>query len=233
LERHTLASGERASVDEQMIVERIHAAVMRQALRPKTKLSESALCKTFDVGRMKVRRALLLLASQGIVDLQSNRGAFIACPDLKQASEIFEARKLIEPNLIERLSMAIDAGGICVLSDHIDAEKQARQKNERPEIIRLSGELHVAIASVFGNTFLMRTVRELVARTSLIVGLFGDESSTSCREDEHEQILNALKRGDADNASKLTWEHLDHIQKSLDFSHPQNDKPDLITLLRA
>jgi len=128
LERHTLASGERASVDEQMIVERIHAAVMRQALRPKTKLSESALCKTFDVGRMKVRRALLLLASQGIVDLQSNRGAFIACPDLKQASEIFEARKLIEPNLIERLSMAIDAGGICVLSDHIDAEKQARQK---------------------------------------------------------------------------------------------------------
>ena len=57
--------------DENMIVERIYKAVMEQRLAPNTKLSEASLCETFNVGRMHVRRALLLLSSQGIIDLHS------------------------------------------------------------------------------------------------------------------------------------------------------------------
>ena len=66
--------------DENFIVERIYKAVMEQRLAPNTKLSEARLCEIFGVGRMRVRRALLLLSSQGIIELQSNRGAYVACP---------------------------------------------------------------------------------------------------------------------------------------------------------
>ena len=81
--------------EEKVIVDRIFSAVMEQRLAPRTKLAEATLCRTFGVGRMRVRRALLLLGSQGIVELHSNRGAYVACPSPEEAREVFEARRII------------------------------------------------------------------------------------------------------------------------------------------
>ena len=93
--------------DENFIVERIYKAVMEQRLAPNTKLSEARLCETFGVGRMRVRRALLLLSSQGIIELQSNRGAYVACPDKSEANDVFAARMLIEPPLVRQLAQKL------------------------------------------------------------------------------------------------------------------------------
>jgi DNA-binding GntR family transcriptional regulator len=125
--------------DERIIVERIYKAVMEQRLAPNTKLSEARLCETFGVGRMHVRRALLLLSSQGIVELQSNRGAYVACPDKSEASDVFAARMLIEPPLVRQLAQSSGEIDLTVLTDHIALEDTAREQNERTEIIRLSG----------------------------------------------------------------------------------------------
>ncbi|WP_425101509.1 GntR family transcriptional regulator [Tropicibacter sp. S64] len=218
--------------DEHMIVDRIYSAVMRQTLAPMTKLSESTICDSFGVGRMKARRALLLLASQGIVELRSNRGAFVASPTQKDADEVFEARAHIEPSLIAQVSERIDAKGLAALTDHIEKEKAARRTDNRQEIIRLSGEFHVLIATVSGNGFLIRTLRELVTRTSLIVAMFGSGKSSCCREDEHEKILGAIQARNAERAAALAREHLDHIRMDLDFSRSHKTQPDLVKLLR-
>lgn len=219
--------------DEQKIVDRIYHAVMEQRLPPRTKLGEAELCESFEVGRMKVRRALLLLASQGIVDLQSNRGAFVACPTQKDANEVFEARLHIEPSLVRQVARTVNPEGLRILSEHVEQEKVARQNGERTELIRLTGEFHVKIAIVSGNSLLVRTLRELATRTSLVVGLFGTERSASCREDEHEMILAAIKDGDEELASVLVRGHLRHIQEHLDLSRTKRDEPDLVSLLRA
>lgn len=218
--------------EEHKIVDRIYNAVMQQTLAPMTKLSESTICESFGVGRMKARRALLLLASQGIVELRSNRGAFVASPTQKDADEVFEARIHIEPSLIAQVSERIDTAALKILTDHINKEKAARQAENRQEIIRLSGEFHVLIATVSGNGFLIRTLRELVTRTSLIVAMFGSGKSSCCREDEHEKILEAIQSRDAKLAASLARTHLDHIRMDLDFTQAHKTAPDLVTLLR-
>ena len=53
-------------IGEEIIVDRIFEAVVEQRLPAGTKLSESALCDAFGVGRMRIRRALLHLASREI-----------------------------------------------------------------------------------------------------------------------------------------------------------------------
>lgn len=204
--------------DERVIVDRIFKAVMEQRLAPKTKLSEADLCETFNVGRMKVRRALLLLSSQGIVDLQTNRGAYVACPDAKEAEDVFEARRHIEPGIVGSICETIDDKGRKILRDHVELEKKARLDGNRPELIRLSGEFHVKMIAVSGNDLLTRIIRELVIRTSLIVGLFGSGKGTCCREDEHEEILRAIEAGDKAAATVLVTEHLNHIQEGLELS---------------
>ena len=144
----------RADPDEQIIVDRIYSAVMEQKLAPRTKLSEQSLCEAFGTGRMRVRRALLLLSSQGIVELHSNRGAFIACPSPDEAREVFVARLMIETGIVRELAHKISSAAVNALRSHIVKEDEARARSDRTEIIRLSGEFHVELAKCHNNKVL-------------------------------------------------------------------------------
>ena len=200
---------------EKFIVERIYRAVMEQRLPPKTKLSESKLCETFGVGRMHVRRALLLLSSEGIIALHSNRGAYVSSPDQKEANEVFEARLMIEPPLVRKLAGSVSPTKLSVLFKHLEQENVARQNDDRTNLIRLSGEFHVKLADTYGNSFISKTVRELVTKTSLIVGMYGSSSHSSCPDDEHQRLLEAIKANESDLAQDIISEHLKHIWKGL------------------
>ena len=217
--------------DEGLIVERIYKAVMEQRLAPNTKLSEARLCETFGVGRMRVRRALLLLSSQGIIELQSNRGAYVACPDKSEANDVFAARMLIEPPLVRQLAQSSGDIDLALLTEHIALEDAAREQKERTEIIRLSGEFHTKLAQATGNKFIFRMMRELVTRTSLIVGLFGSSENASCPDDEHSKILTAIQSHNPEMAEQLLISHLSHIQSGLDMESRQEPQDDLAAIL--
>jgi DNA-binding GntR family transcriptional regulator len=132
---------------------------------------------------MRVRRALVLLASQGIVDLHSNRGAFVACPDRKEAHDVFNARLAVEPSIVRGVAVNAGTADLKVLGEHIELEQEARAKRRRRDVIRLSGEFHVKLAQATDNAVLVRIVRELVTRTSLTIGLFANSDASSCKED--------------------------------------------------
>lgn len=221
----------KADPDEQMIVDRIYSAVMEQKLAPRTKLSEAALCDSFGVGRMRVRRSLLLLASQGIVDLHSNRGAYVACPSPEEADEVFEARMMIEPGLVRAMAENAPEKVIAGLRTHLKREDEARNQQERSKIIRLSGEFHVELAKGHGNSALTRFMRELVTRTSLIVGLFGTNREATCPDDEHSQIVEAIAAGDGEQAAMRVKHHLTHIRQGLDVTNVNSEPPDLARIL--
>jgi DNA-binding GntR family transcriptional regulator len=213
--------------DEQKIVERIYAAVIEQRLPPKTKLSEAMLCESFGVGRMPVRRALLLLASQGIVDLHSNRGAFVSSPSRKEVRDVFDARLALEPSIVRQVAEHAEPSVLDALERHIQQEQQAKDGRNRREAIRLSGEFHVKLAAATGNAVLIRMLRELVTRTSLIIGLFGTSDVSSCEEREHGCILDALRKRDGNAADTLIRTHLAHIEANLDLGAGGASEPNL------
>lgn len=232
LSKHTQKPPDKTpSLIERHIVERIYSAVMEQQLAPGTKLSESMLCQSFAASRQTVRRALLLLGSQGIVDLHAHRGAFIAKPDRKQAHDVFDARLSLEPGIVRRVAKQASDSDLNVLAQHIAQEQQAKQARKRRDIIRLSGEFHIKLAQVTHNAVLTRMVRELVTRTSLIIGLFGTSGVSNCEEDEHQSLLRTLQQGDAIEADRLMREHLAHIEADLDLSADWDKPTDLTDIL--
>lgn len=218
-------------VDEAEIVERIYNAVMERRLGPAQKLGENRLCEAFGVSRARVRSALLLLSNQGIVDLKSNKGAFVASPDRTEANEIFDARSMLEPAIARQVAVEISPADLTMLKQHIVLEDEARKNGHGAALIRLSGEFHVKVALASGNSVLKRVVRELVTKSSLIVGLFGTSNRTVCPDDEHSVILNEIERGDSDAAAAHMFEHLVHIRSGLDLSAPRPEKGDLTDIL--
>lgn len=217
---------------EDEIVDRIFEAVIDQRLPPGTKLSEASLCEAFGVGRMRIRQSLLLLASREVVELLPNRGAFVASPTAEQAREVFEARLMIEPN-VARLAVerATDADW-ARLEEHLRLENAAHAENRRRDAIRLSGQFHVLLAEVAGNAVALRMVKELVTRTSLIIGIFGSPGVSNCRDEDHGDILGSFRDRDGDRAAALMDDHLRHIQEHLDLGGRAEAPTDLVSIFR-
>jgi DNA-binding GntR family transcriptional regulator len=217
-------------VAEESIVERIFAAVVEQRLPPGTKLVESALCEAFGVGRMRIRRSLLLLSSREVVELHPNRGAYVASPTAKQAREVFEARMTLEPT-IARLAVerATDAD-IAALSAHLKMEHDAHHTESRHEAIRLSGQFHILLAQIASNAVMLRMTKELVTRTSLIIGIFGAPGVVNCRDDDHELILSAFRARDGQAAANRMASHLREIEGALNLENKNSGAVNLVSL---
>lgn len=217
-------------IDESDIVDRIFEAVIEQRLPPGTKLSESALCEAFGVGRMRIRRSLLLLASREVVELHANRGAFVASPTAEQAREVFEARLALEPNIARLAVQRAREEDIAVLNRHLEMEYLAHKERHRHDAIRLSGQFHTLMAQIAGNAVLIRAMKELVTRTSLIIGIFGAPGVSNCRDDDHAAIVGAFHTRDAEKAAWMMTLHLRHIENHLQLSAKTTDSVDLVQL---
>lgn len=221
----------RAPATEEAIYERILAAIFEHGLAPGAKLGEDRLASIFGVSRARIRRVLPRLAHEGLITLEPNRGAFVAKPTVAQARDIFEARRLIEPGILARFMALAGRSGIARLRQHLRSEKRARAVDDKPAIVRLSGEFHMLMADMAGNSMLARSMRELTSLTCLIIALYDAPTMPHCRSDEHEEIVDAMAAGERVRASRLMIEHLDHVEQGLDLNVEPHRPIDLETAL--
>ncbi|AIP64292.1 GntR family transcriptional regulator [Burkholderia thailandensis] len=194
------------------IAERIRTAILEHRLAPGTKLTEAQLCEVFGVKRGTIRQALALLATDRLVDLEPNRGAFVASPTLQDVHEVFEMRRIVELAVMERLATGPGAKRLKGVAATIDKERHAFERRDFPAWIRLSGEFHTELAALTGNTVLRDCLGGLVARSTLMSALYESHGRSPCSFDDHAQILAALEAGDAKRAAQLMAHHLQHVE---------------------
>ena len=197
------------------IYEKIYVAILEHRLHPGTKLVEERLAEIFGASRARIREVLARLAHEQIVELYPQRGAYVAKPSIEQALDVFEARRLIEPAVLRRLIDTLTPEKLARLRQHQDLELDARRRDDKRAVVRLSGEFHSLAADLAGNTALARSMRELSVLTCLMIFLYDAPTSTSCRADEHSQLIEAIAKRDPARAERLMLEHLDHIESSM------------------
>lgn len=202
------------------IRDQLRDAIIDRRLAPGTKLNEAEVGELFDVSRTVVRAALQMLSFEGLVRTERNRGAFVANPTPEEARQVFESRRLIEPALAIAAAERITPADVARLRGQLDAESKLlgeRGAHIRRAEIRSSGDFHLLLADIAGNAILQRFMEELVARSSLVIALYGRTGASSCGHSDHEQILAALIDGDGARAGKLAVHHIDHIEADLDL----------------
>jgi len=202
------------------IREALRNAIIDRRLAPGTKLSESEVGALFDVSRTVARAALQMLAFEGLVKTERNRGAFVSNPSPDEATQIFASRRLIEPGIVAAAIGRISASDREMFRRQLDEE--SRYMNQRGPAarraeIKASGDFHLLLASVAGNAILQKFMDELVARSSLVIALYGQSGVSSCGHAEHSEILDALEKGDAKRAVALMIHHIDHVEADLDL----------------
>ena len=64
---------------------------------------------------------------------------------------------------------------------------------------------------------MQRFMEELVARSSLVIALYGQSTVSSCGHAEHGDIIEAIERKELDRACQLMLHHIAHIEADLDL----------------
>ena len=123
--------------------------------------------------------------------------------------------RLANEQVVELIPPRLDANTLTALREHQRKEAEARRLDDKRAIVRLSGEFHLLLAELAGNTALVRSMRELSTITCLIIFLYDAPTATSCRADDHAQIVAAIAAKDVAKAEALMLHHLDDIERSL------------------
>lgn len=218
----------RSSVDD--ISERVLTAIWEHRLPPGTQLVEEKLAGLFGVSRTKIRQALARLAHDGILTISPNRGTFVSSPTIDEARHVFNARRLLEPALMQGIVDTVTKAQMKRLRSCTALEAAARARGDRRAVIRLSGEFHILLAETSGNPFLIKTTRELCSLTCLIIALYDSPGIAACPHHEHSALLDVIEARDAERSAVLMREHLDHIEHSLELEVPADEEIDLATV---
>ena len=201
--------------DEEAIYNTMSGALLAGRLAPGTPLRETALADVFCVSRERIRKILLRLGTNRLIDQVPNRGAFVAAPSLEQARDIYEARRILEGGIVAHLAPGLGPRDMERLQSHLERESVALTRGDRALSVRLSAEFHMILAGATGNAFIVQQLQELVSRTSMLVAVFEAARSTQCSCEEHHDIIAALRNGDAAAAARAMRVHLSLIETRL------------------
>ena len=85
-----------------IVFEALRDAIIKGDLAIGEALRQDEIAKLFNVSRIPVREALSRLEEQGLVRTQRYKGAVVSGLSAEEATEIFDFRLLVEPEIIRR-----------------------------------------------------------------------------------------------------------------------------------
>jgi len=199
----------------------IYAAVIDHRLAPGTRLREEELAETFGVSRTVVRQALHRLAQEQVVVLRPNRGAQVSEPTRRDGEHVFDARRVVECEVVRRLAGTLGATQLAALQKLVDAEDAAVIALDKQEAIRLSGQFHLQLAQLSGNPIFTRLLEALLPTTSLLMALYKAPGEPMCVAHSHRRLISVLQRGAPSAATAEMKRHLNEIEQTLTQPAPR------------
>ena len=200
---------------EAWIYDQVFSAILDQRLMPDTKLTEKDLCDVFGVSRTIIRKVLLRLSIDRVVELRPNRGAVIAAPGPEEVREIFEARRLLEDGIVAEAAEKCGPEDARALKEIALRERECAHSGKPGDAIRLSGDFHLRLADIAGNRPLRELLRQLVAQTSLAISLYAPGGASMCDDNDHDRLIAAIADSNRGLSRQIMHEHLSECERHL------------------
>lgn len=193
----------------QELVERVRNLVVEDVLKPGEKVPEKDLCETFGVSRTPLREALKVLASEGLIVLQTNRGARVAEITRAELEKTLPVIAVLEQLAGELACRNLSDAGITQIGKRHDAMIKAFQAGDRKAYFQANQDIHNAVIEGAQNEILEAHHRMLAARVrrARFMANLSDERWAQAIQ-EHEQMMEKLRARDATELGILMKTHM-------------------------
>jgi DNA-binding GntR family transcriptional regulator len=184
--------------------------IATQEIPPGSKLRENELALEFGVARARVREALSVLEQRGLVERIPNRGAVVMRLELSQVAHLYDVREVLE--------------GLCARLATVNGDpaiwRAALAQFKGPMVRHVAaGDIDAYIAGYetfrrhlidgAGNPVLAGMLDSILERTqALIRRIIILPGRAEVGLQQHTALLEAMVRGDADEAERLRRENM-------------------------
>jgi DNA-binding GntR family transcriptional regulator len=175
-------------------------------LPPGGVVDEGHLQERLGIGRTPIREAIQRLQRDQLVHVAPRRGVFVTEVDPEQLSLLFETRAVVEPYAARLAAVR----GTDVEWDEMAAVlANAAHSIEPAALLGLDRRCHEIMWAAAQNPYVVSTVDMLYTHSERVWHLYlRNVADMHGALDEHEAVLDALRRRDADRAATLVEAHV-------------------------
>src|SRR6056297_1925186 len=198
----------RATLHEEL-ANKLRELIVNGELEPGSKVPEKELCEAYGVSRTPLREALKVLAADGVITLNPNRGAWVTKVTADDMREVFPVMGALEALSGELACARIkDAEMAEIEALHADMVRHFHA-GDRAQYFIANQAIHEAILHAAGNETLTTQYRALAARIRQ-ARYVANMTTERWRQaiDEHEDIMTALRARDGATLARVLREHL-------------------------
>lgn len=201
------AAGGRIST--QAICTAIRDDIVSGRCPPGSRLAEELLAKRYGVSRVPIREALRTLESEGFVWTRRHVGASVAELTEQEAADLLEISALLEPLGAARAAQRRSQAHLKVLRGLVRLGQERAHQGQLSDLPALGGWFHETLARASGGSGLSQL---LVRLRQKLTWAYSVEAPLRAVEtwSEHAAIVDAVARGDAEQARRLTALHVEH-----------------------
>lgn len=205
--------GGRRGPGQPRLTDAAYSAIKRDILEcklsPGQEVTERELAARYGLGKAPLREALIRLGHEELVQSIPRSGYRVALLTIHDVQDIFALRLLLEPAATREAAGHIDPAELERLNQVCTAGYTPGDRASESAFLRANREFHVAIAAASGNRRLARILEGLLEETERLfhLGLAVRDRSDEMRH-EHEDLIDALRRGDAEAAVQTTVEQI-------------------------
>ncbi|MGE5145331.1 MAG: GntR family transcriptional regulator [Candidatus Eiseniibacteriota bacterium] len=191
---------------------RLADEIITGRLRPGDRLDEREIATRFGLSRTPVREALRQLAAIGLAELRPHRGVIVARPGDDYLTETFELMADLEALCAKYAAMRMSAAERRALEAcHLTSGVMVRT-GDREAYAAHNTELHGLIYRGSHNRALEESAQALRRRLAPYRrGQFSVLGRLASSFAEHEQVVNAIVRGDAMTAATAVHAHVSTV----------------------
>jgi len=198
------------------LLERIRDLIVGCELRPEAKIPEKELCQRFGVSRTPLREALKVLAYEGLVVLQPNRGATVSPLTIADLDDLFPICSRLEALAGELACRHCRDDEIAEIRTLHDEMVEHYRRRSRKRYFELNEAIHTRIHLGACNPTLYAMLRSIVSRirrARIYANVSDERWADSIRE--HEEIIAALEGRKGPDLAELLRCHIDNVFHSL------------------
>lgn len=200
------------------ITDFIRDLIISGEVKPGEKLTEESLSSQLGISRTPLREALLNLQSEGLVRVLPRKGAIVENLSKEDANETYLIKGILEAlagKLATEHITEEEIQKLIEINNSILKISQSKKKDPK-EILKLNAEFHRIIIKASKAKKLIKYIDDLrkhTLRYNFMYLALMDHIQDSIRE--HDKIIKALKKRDADLVESLIKKHNETARKYL------------------
>lgn len=210
----------RPSVADQVFAE-LHRQVLSLELPPGARISEVDIAKALGVSRQPVRDAFYRMSKMGFLVIRPQRATTVSLISAEAVMRARFIRTALEVETVRAAAGVLSTTDIDALQAILDEQDDAVTSQDKPRFHRLDDRFHREICARAGKDFAWELIAENKGHMDRVRMLSLSFASRMAWSD-HVAILDALRKGNADEAANSMRDHLGRIREQIDKIREMN-----------